>query len=72
MFSLAVKLEDGELETLGMRMAARAEELSAGPLREDHDRYAATIPGARGGLEPRSARLYAARLLRLTPEDTSP
>ena len=29
MFTLAAKLGDGELETLGMRMAARAEELSA-------------------------------------------
>jgi len=30
MFTLAVKLGDGELESLGMRMAARAEELSSG------------------------------------------
>ncbi len=30
MFTLAAKLGDGELETLGKRMAARAEELSAG------------------------------------------
>jgi hypothetical protein len=30
MFTLALKLGDGELETLGMRMAARAEELSSG------------------------------------------
>jgi hemerythrin-like domain-containing protein len=29
MFTLAAKLGDGELETLGMRMAARAEEISA-------------------------------------------
>lgn len=29
MFTLALKLGDGELETLGMRMAARAEELSS-------------------------------------------